>query len=675
MRSVTILIAFVIVSFPAFSQSSCASSVTGQQEISLPQFDQLFEKTIAASSIPGATFALASNGRLIYARGYGCANTSSNLAIQPDSLMRVASVSKTFTAIGILQMLQAGKLSLSDPVFTKWLTNFQPLAGQQIDPQVKLVTIQELLEHTGGWDRNVTHSYQGKTYSEPVDIANYIATQEGVGEPGTCQDVISAFLSVPLDHAPGTVYAYSDFGYCVLGRVLEAVSGMGYEQYVQQNILKPLGIGRQKLTATMMSDTVNGEVTYYDIPGAALVQSIFPFVTGKVARPYGEKFLETLDSSGGWVANAVDLVRFVEGIDGRHGGPLLSTATVKLMTTYTAAQGFTTSSYYGLGFNMAPNGTGIRWTKDGANAGVASYLTHSPSGFSWAFILNSDPDYGAAGATEDLGPGTVTTLVNAIEDMLSSVTAPSTGDLYPQYASTLLTPAVTSVVQGATYQTQPGIVPGSWVTIFGTNLATATRTFWADEIIGNALPTEIDHVLVTIDGKNAPVYFVSPGQLDVQAPADTNTGAVKVTVTRDGTVSAAGTATIAASSPGFFTYAGSNGTEYVAAEHVSGAVIGNTAATPGTTAAKVGETVELYATGLGDSVAGQLLPVPVALTTLPTLKIGGVAAAVTYAGVISPGLFQINAVIPQVATGDQAIVVTYGGAVSPGSVMISVAAN
>lgn len=663
-----------LLALPALSQPNCATSVTGQQALALPQFDQLFQSTIANSNIPGATFALAYQGRLIFAHGYGCADTASNLAIQPDSLMRVASVSKTFTAVSILQLLQAGKLSLSDPVFTKWLTAFQPLAGQSIDPQVKQVTIQELLEHTGGWDRNLAHRYQGQAYSDPMDVANYIANEEGAGEPVTCSDVIPAFLSVPLDHAPGTVYAYSDYGYCVLGRVIEAVSGIGYEQYVQQNILKPLGIGRQKLAATMMSDKVNGEATYYDTPTAPLIQSVFPFVTGKVSRPYGEKFLETLNSSGGWVANSVDLVRFAEGIDGRHNGPLLTPATVSLMTTYTPAQGFTASSYYGLGFEMAPNSGGIRWTKDGANAGVGSYLTHSASGFSWALILNSDPDYGTTGS-EDLGPGVVTNLVNAVESMLGTVTAPATGDLYPQYASQLLTPVVTSVVQGATFQAQPGIVPGSWVTIYGTNLSTATRTWWPDEFIGSTLPTEIDHVIVTIDGKNAPVYFVSPGQLDVQAPTDSATGAVKVTVTRDGTTSAPFAATIATSAPGFFTYTGSNGVQYVAGEHVSGAVIGNAAATPGTSPAKPGETVELYATGLAGSVAGQLLAAPVALTTLPTVKVAGISANVSYAGIVSPGLFQINVVIPQVAAGDQPIAITVGGASSPVGVVVSVAGN
>ena len=110
--------------------------------------------------------------------------------------------------------------------------------------------------------------------------------------------MITVMLSQPIQHPPGTYYAYSNFGYVLLGRVIEQVSGLAYEQYVQQNILKPLGIGRQKLGATQQSDTVNGEVTYYDVPGAALVPSVFSFVTTPVPAPYGQHFMEDVDSAG-----------------------------------------------------------------------------------------------------------------------------------------------------------------------------------------------------------------------------------------------------------------------------------------------------------------------------------------------------------------------------------------
>ena len=654
-----------------FAQSNCATSLTGPQVgTSFQPLDTLIQNAMKTANVQGGAFAVTYQGRLVLAHAYGCAGVAGNLPAQPDSLFRIASVSKTFTAISILQLYEAGKLGLNDPVFTKWLTNFTPLNGQAMDPQVAQITVQELLQHTSGWDRSLTKKYLGQPYTEPLGIANFVASKEGRPLPGTCSDVISAFLSVPLDHAPGTTYAYSNFGYCILGRLVERVSGMGYEQYVQQNILTPLAIARQKLGASLMSDAVNGEVTYYDT--APPVPSVFPFITSPVQQAYGGNYVETLDSTGGWVANTVDLVRFMDGIDGRRGGPLLKPSTIQLMQTYTPAQNFTANSYYGLGFNMEKISSGIRWSKDGALSATASYAVHSPSGFSWAVVFNTNPDWGASPSTEDLGPGFMTSLVNSLEQTLNPSTAPASGDLYAQFPSKLLTPSISSVVQGATFQ--PGIVPGSWVTIKGQNLATATRIWWDTEFTQNnnqtVLPTEIDHVLVTIGGQPAPVYYVSPGQLNVQAPDPLPAGPTTVQVIRDGTVSATAQAQVLTAAPGYFTY-GNNGTLYVAAVHLNGVTVGDPSMVPGTTPAVPGETLEIFGTGLAASPAGAIFSAA-ALLVNPVITIGGQPATVTYSGVVGPGLFQMNVVVPQVAAGDQPITLTLNNAAAPSGVVLPV---
>src|ERR1019366_7574006 len=155
-------------------------------------------------------------------------------------------------------------------------------------------------------------------------------------------------LSQSLQHTPGTYYAYSNFGYALLGRVIEHVSGIGYEQYVQQNILKPLGIGRQKLGATLQSDVANGEVTYYDYPGALLVPSVFPDVTSRVPAPYGGHFMEDVDSAGEWVSTTIDLTRFLNGIDGvGSSAALLNSSTVAQMQVDPKVQNQTAGSFYG----------------------------------------------------------------------------------------------------------------------------------------------------------------------------------------------------------------------------------------------------------------------------------------------------------------------------------------
>jgi uncharacterized protein (TIGR03437 family) len=214
------------------------------------------------------------------------------------------------------------------------------------------------------------------------------------------------------------------------------------------------------------------------------------------------------------------------------------------------------------------------------------------------------------------------------------------------------------------------MVPGSWVQINGQNLATATRIWWALEVVGTALPAEIDHVHVTINGKNAAVYYVSPTQLNVQAPTDTTIGPVNIQVIRDGAASAVISASYVASAPGFFRYS-VGGKSYAAGVHLNGAYVGDTA---GFSPAVPGETIELFATGLG-ATPGGVAPAVTLLTVLPAVTIGGLSAKVQAAALIYPGEWQLNVEVPQVAAGEQPITISYGGATSSVPTYLSVGGN
>jgi N-acyl-D-amino-acid deacylase len=633
--------------------------------------DQVMQGALSKYGVPGAALAVSNNGRLVFARGYGCADQTANTAVQPDSLFRVASVSKTFTAVGILQLVQQGKLSLDAAVFGSILTGYQPLTGKSINPDLLKITVRNLLEHTGGWDRTTTQTFNGVKYNEPLDdLLAAAAKATGHSAPATDADVITVMLSQPVQHAPGTYYAYSNFGYCLLGRIIEQVSGTSYEQYVQQNILKPLGIGRQKLGATLQSDVTNGEVSYYDYSGAPLVHSVFPSVPSLVPAPYGGHFMEDVDSAGEWVTTTVDLTRFLNGIWGAGGGTaLLNTQTVASMQADPQVQNEGAGGFYGLGFQYQKITGGLRWTKDGGLSGTSSYVVVNPvSGWTWAVVFNSNPTGG------DVGTSFVSDVVGQLEAALGQVTASAVpkNDQYPNFKSTLLTPAFSTtgaaLVNAATYQ--PGMVSGSWVQITGQNLATATRIWWDDEIVGTALPTEIDHVRVTINGKNATVYYVSPTQLNVQAPTDTTTGPVNIQVIRDGTTSAVISANYVTAAPGFFTYS-ANGRSYPAGVHLNGAYVGDTA---GFSPAVPGETIELFATGLG-ATAGGVVPSVTLLTPPPAVTIGGLPATVQAAALIYPGEWQLNVVVPKAAPGEQAITLSYGGATSPVATYLAVGGN
>jgi uncharacterized protein (TIGR03437 family) len=237
------------------------------------------------------------------------------------------------------------------------------------------------------------------------------------------------------------------------------------------------------------------------------------------------------------------------------------------------------------------------------------------------------------------------------------------------------TPTITGVANDASGA--PAIESGSWVSIYGTGLAATTRQWQASDFTGNNLPTTLDGVSVLIDGKKAAISYVSPGQLNVQAPTDTATGPVPVQVTNSlGTV--AGTATLQAYSPAFFTFQA----KYAAAVHNSDGVYAAPAGSFGSAAtsrpAQPGETLQIYATGLGPTTpavpAGQLVAKAAPLSDLTQLRvtIGGVAATVQFAGIVAAGEYQINVMVPQVPNGDQPILATIAGVSSQTGVAIPI---
>jgi len=220
----------------------------------------------------------------------------------------------------------------------------------------------------------------------------------------------------------------------------------------------------------------------------------------------------------------------------------------------------------------------------------------------------------------------------------------------------------------------PTIAPNTWVEIKGVNLAPAgDARIWQDsDFAGNQMPTQLDKVSVTVNGKSAYVYYISPTQVNILTPPDAMSGPVQVVVNNNGT-SANFTAQAQPRSPSFFVF---NGGPYVAAVRSSGGLIGPTSLYPGsTTPAKPGDIVLLYANGFGPTntavVSGSLSQDGV-LSPLPTITIGSKTATVQFAGLVSPGLFQFNVVIPSVADGDQPIEATFNGSTSQAGALITI---
>jgi uncharacterized protein (TIGR03437 family) len=219
------------------------------------------------------------------------------------------------------------------------------------------------------------------------------------------------------------------------------------------------------------------------------------------------------------------------------------------------------------------------------------------------------------------------------------------------------------------------IAPNTWVEIKGSNLAPAgdTRVWASADFVNHQMPTQLDGVGATVNGKSAYVYFISPTQVNILTPPDALSGPVQVVLTNGGAVSAAYTAQTQKISPSFFVFPGG----YVAATHANGGLLAPATLYPNSTPAKPGETVVLYANGFGttsvpivsgsDDQSGNLSP-------LPAIQIGGVSAMVTFAGLnITPGEFQFNVMVPaSLADGDQPVTATYDGVTTHAGTLLTV---
>jgi uncharacterized protein (TIGR03437 family) len=229
----------------------------------------------------------------------------------------------------------------------------------------------------------------------------------------------------------------------------------------------------------------------------------------------------------------------------------------------------------------------------------------------------------------------------------------------------------------------PIIAPNTWVEIKGVNLAPAGFSspdcapgycWQASDFANRQMPTQLDHVSVTVNGKNAYVYYISPTQINVLTPPDAMSGRVQVVVTNNGAVSANFTAQAQTLSPSFFVF---NGGPYVAATHADGTLLGPGSLYPGsTTPAKPGETIVLYANGFGQTstpvISGSILQSGT-LSPQPVIKIGGTTATVQFAGLVSPGEFQFNVVVPaSLGNGDQPITAAYGGVSTQSGALITI---
>jgi CubicO group peptidase (beta-lactamase class C family) len=264
---------------------------------------------LIAHNFEAGTLALMRDSKLVFRQGYGWRETNFTKVIHPDNLFRLASVSKTITASAIYKLIGAGKFTTNTTIYS--YLGIAPWNGTLGDSRITNITVQHLLDHAGGWNQYTSPVH------DPVFRTIQISTNMGLNYPAMPTNVISWMFSKPLDFAPGTTNVYSNFGYSLLGRVIEKASGKSYMNYIQQDLLGDAGLTNiLGFTNVMQSHSRPGdlapwEIWYADVP-QFLTASAVDFPTNVTARYVdGADYYESYDSFGGLSASANGLCHYL----------------------------------------------------------------------------------------------------------------------------------------------------------------------------------------------------------------------------------------------------------------------------------------------------------------------------------------------------------------------------
>ncbi len=351
------------------SVSNITNEASDNKELS--GLDLALQQFIQKQGVVGASVGVVKDGQLVYAKGFGHADLDAQQTVDPHHLFRIGSLSKLITTVAIMKLREEGKLSLDDKVFGELgILNTSRYQNIKDPRRAYQITVEHLLSHTAGWSK--------RTYGDPMFIPLKIAEEMQVPAPANLDAIVDFVLSKRVPYAPGTRYDYSNFGFCLLGKVIEAASGETYERYVQNHLLAPLGIYEMRLAKNRPEDRFENEVRYYDLSPNNIRPSIYG--TGEVVPTTYSFNVEALGAAGGWVATPTDLLRFLVAVDGMSSVPdILSNESLLAMIEPAAGRPY--------GWRGAS--VGGTWWRTGTLAGTTALMKRFDNGISWVVLTNT----------------------------------------------------------------------------------------------------------------------------------------------------------------------------------------------------------------------------------------------------------------------------------------------
>jgi CubicO group peptidase (beta-lactamase class C family) len=317
------------------------------------------------------TMSIVKDGKLVYAHGFGFADIETKLPVSPGHLFRVASVSKLITAVAIMKLVEKRALALDSRVFGPKAILKDPTFNTVKDKRLYNITVRHLLAHSGGWSLH---------YGDPA--FNSLVVLERTGETGAASmDSYCRFIATRnLHFEPGTRSSYSNMGYMFLGKVIEAVTGRSYEEFVRTEVLKPIGITDMHIGRSYLSERRLNEVKYYEAEESQMIPA-FDGSGRLVPKPYGGNPIELLGPAGGWIASSVELAKLMVLVDGLRNVPdMISHHLINQMAVNKDFRG-------PLGWKVVKdNGD---WIRTGSMAGTSAIMKRQDNGFCWVVVINS----------------------------------------------------------------------------------------------------------------------------------------------------------------------------------------------------------------------------------------------------------------------------------------------
>ena len=335
------------------------------------KMERYIRRWMAQNCIRGVSIAIMKDQKLVYCKGLGYANKEEDLAVEAGHIFRIASASKLITAVGIMKLVDDGKLSLKDKVFGP--EGILPQFTNLGDKRIKDITVRQLLDHTSGFSRQ-----RGDPMFRTADIMKW----EHMDKTPTADQLIEFQLKMKLRDKPGRNPQYSNIGYLVLSRIIEQVSGQDYESYLKEHVLRPAGCYDMHLAHNYYEERYPNEVKYYGSSPKDVIVS-YDGSGEKKLREYGGNNIRGLMGAGAWVASSAELMRLVASVDGKPGVlDILSKKSVREMKRIRSKKDFA----LGWARYHAREGALVR---TGTMSGTCASIELKERGLSFVFIGNT----------------------------------------------------------------------------------------------------------------------------------------------------------------------------------------------------------------------------------------------------------------------------------------------